>query len=308
MPHALNPSALLLRSSDRHASAWAPVSRAGRMASFLPEGLSIVGFAPIARYSKKDMSQAAPQSTTIERALENPPFGAVESACAAAPETHYALEASSNALLQQALAELAKAQRGSAVADRAFSTLYEATVDRVYSVVRRFLRDDHLCEEVVEEVYCQAWRDAATHDDTRGPVIAWLLMMARSRALDFLRKQRSSPIDYVDNIEEAADELAAEDPFSMAATAAEQGVVHEALLALKGPARQMVSLAFMRGLTHQEIADVLKLPLGTVKTTIRRALQQMRTAIETRAPEVASQYGAAALSALLVNQEIEHGL
>jgi RNA polymerase sigma factor (sigma-70 family) len=216
------------------------------------------------------------------------------------------IEAVSNERLAQALAVLSRAVKGSAEADRAFATLYEATVDRVYSVAQRFLRDDHLAEEVVEEVYCQAWRDAANHDATRGPVIAWLLVMTRSRALDLLRKLRNSPIEYSADAESMAQELASEDPFSMVASSAEQGVVHQALALLKGPARQMVSLAFMRGLTHQEISDTLQQPLGTVKTTIRRALQSMRSIIEQQAPQLAQQYSPQTVSALLRPQENDH--
>ena len=92
----------------------------------------------------------------------------------------------------------------------------------------------------------------------------------------------------------------------MLASSAEQGVVHQALAQLKGPARQMVSLAFMRGLTHQEISDTLQQPLGTVKTTIRRALQSMRGMIEQQAPQLARQYSPQMMSALLTPQENDH--
>ena len=69
---------------------------------------------------------------------------------------------------------------------------------------------------------------------------------------------------------------------------------------------QMVSLAFMRGLTHQEISDTLQQPLGTVKTTIRRALQSMRGIIEQQAPQLARQYSPQTMSALLTPQENDY--
>jgi RNA polymerase sigma factor (sigma-70 family) len=256
------------------------------------------------RYSDFVMPMTHTSPPTSSTSSPDMPLASPDASAPAVAETV------SNEQLAQALAVLSRAAKGSVEADRAFATLYEATVDRVYGVAQRFLRHDHLAEEVVEEVYCQAWRDAASHDASRGPVIAWLLVMARSRALDLLRKLRNSPIEYSADAEsmaqELASELASEDPFSMLASSAEQGVVHQALALLKGPARQMVSLAFMRGLTHQEISDTLHQPLGTVKTTIRRALQSMRSIIEQQAPQLAQQYSAQTVSALLTPQENDH--
>jgi RNA polymerase sigma factor (sigma-70 family) len=275
---ALNPKAAGLRSVD--------------IFTTMPLGAPLWDFR---RYSGFAMSLTNTSPMSLTPSLDSPD--------ALAPALTQEL---SNDQVVQALAVLSRAAKGSVEADRAFATLYEATVDRVYSVAQRFLRDDHLAEEVVEEVYCQAWRDAANHDASRGPVIAWLLVMARSRALDLLRKLRNSPIEYSADAESMAQELANEDPFAMVASSAEHGVVQQALALLKGPARQMVSLAFMRGLTHQEISDTLQQPLGTVKTTIRRALQSMRSIIEQQAPQLAQQYSAQTVSALLTPQENDH--
>jgi RNA polymerase sigma factor (sigma-70 family) len=287
-----NPSLLKVMRCEMN-PVWQLVRMQGIKAK--PQGLVVYARAmPLRRYSR--MSNLMPNAT--------PPDIAMPEHSAITPEQGTD-EFARNVLLLRALSELAAAPRGSARADAAFTAVYDASIDRVHSVVRRFVRDEHHAQEVVEDVYCQAWRDASMHDESRGPVMAWLLVMARSRALDFLRKQRSTPLDFVENIEDNAQALLADDPFDMVASSAEQGVVRDVLSELRGPARQMVSLAFMRGLTHQEIADVLRLPLGTVKTTIRRALLQMRSAIEARAPEVAQQFGMAALGAVLTSQNIQ---
>ena len=129
-------------------------------------------------------------------------------------------------------------------------------------------------------------RDAGVHaahfDPGRGSVLAWLLMMCRSRALDLLRQRRSraaaeaSASRFVEeDTESAPEELLRQ---AQACTA-----IHQALGTLSPLRRQLVALAFFRGLSHQEIARAVSLPIGTVKSHLRRSLQGMRAVLQAQA-------------------------
>lgn len=170
----------------------------------------------------------------------------------------------------------------------ALGALYDATVGRVYGLALRILRDEQGAEEVAEEVFFQVWRQAGRYDPARGRPLGWLLNLARSRALDQLRR-RDEALSHPDpttlHAEEAGGDLdfaetrESRDPQDLlAATEAHRGL-HRALAALEPVPRQMVALAFFRGLTHEEIAASTNLPLGTVKSHIRRALAALRAAL-----------------------------
>jgi len=157
----------------------------------------------------------------------------------------------------------------------ALAALYEATSARVYGFVHRFLRRPAWTEEVVEDIFWQVWRQAPRFDGRRGRALTWLFAMARSRAIDALRREQrfqSHPWTGLDGVDEPIDERAL-DLLELTRGATQ---LHEAVAALEPRARQLVALAFFRGLTHDEIACHTGMPLGSVKSTIRRALQRLR--------------------------------
>lgn len=161
--------------------------------------------------------------------------------------------------------------------ERAFAALYDATAARVHGLVLRVLRHGALAEEVVEDTFWQVWRQAPRFDAGRGRVITWLLAIARSRAIDAMRRDDRHEHAALpqDDLLDLVDERASAAPDLLDATRGADRV-HEALRTLDPRSRQLVALAFLRGLTHEEIADQAALPLGTVKSLIRRALQQLR--------------------------------
>jgi RNA polymerase sigma-70 factor (ECF subfamily) len=161
----------------------------------------------------------------------------------------------------------------------AFEALYDATSSRVFTFVQRITQNVALAEEAVEETFWQAWRQAPRFDAVRGKVVTWLLSMARSRAIDALRRDKRFAHDELpddDSIEGTDDAL----PHHLLDSARQGQALHAALAMLDAKSRQLVSLAFLRGLTHEEIAAQTALPLGTVKSLIRRSLQQMRQVLE----------------------------
>lgn len=162
----------------------------------------------------------------------------------------------------------------------ALERLYEATVGKVHALSRTILRDEADAEENTCQTYASAWAAANRYDPSRASVIGWLLLICRSRAIERLRRRRRVPatlaLEAVDEREfgevPAADDLL---------DALQRGTrVHEALETLSPERRRLVGLAFLRGLSHQEIATACQMPLGTVKSHLRRALLQLRATLE----------------------------
>ena len=152
----------------------------------------------------------------------------------------------------------------------ALAELYDRHSRLVYSLALRIIRDQGEAEDIVQEVFSQAWRQAGRYEARRGNVIAWLLNLTRSRAIDRLRGRQSRP-------EAASDSLLAIDIPDLTLPVDEQlslegraSRVRAAMKELSVLQRVAIELAFYEGLTHVEIAERLELPLGTVKTRIRQ--------------------------------------
>lgn len=160
----------------------------------------------------------------------------------------------------------------------ALGRLYDATCGRVHAVILRIVRRADLAEEVLADVYLQAWRDCHRYDAARGKVIAWLLIIGRTRSLDALRRadeafSHPTPEDFLSPEAMRSDE---DDPLGLLDAARGHDALHMALAGLSAVQRQLVALAFFKGLSHAEIAAHTRLPLGSVKTHIRKALLQLR--------------------------------
>ena len=164
--------------------------------------------------------------------------------------------------------------------ERALEELYEATVGKLYALASAILRSAEDTEEIVCETYAYAWTNAARFDAGRANVLGWLLMLCRSRALDRLRQRRAQAhaLDVVAMRE--TDSLGSDQPHDILSLMQRRSRVHAALSQLTPERRHLVSLAFLQGLSHQEIAAATSLPLGTVKSHVRRALAQLREALE----------------------------
>jgi len=161
----------------------------------------------------------------------------------------------------------------------AFARFYDAFSSAVYGLVRRVLRDPAPSEEVLQEVFWQVWRDAAQYDPRRGTPAAWLLMRAKTRAIDRLRSIRRREKTFVMPVDERvarSEDPAAENP---AVTAEGRGTIQGALARLPEPQRRVIELAFFEGLTQSEIAARLGEPLGTVKTRARLGLERLRAVL-----------------------------
>ena len=154
--------------------------------------------------------------------------------------------------------------------------LYDRHARPIYSLALRILGDATEAEDIVQEVFSQAWKQAARYSASRGAVGAWLMTLARSRAIDRLRAKRARPADLSD--ERVAGQLVdAGPPADSQVLSSEQVArVRAALDELPLLQRAAIELAYYEGLTHAEIADRLEQPLGTVKTRIRLAMLKLR--------------------------------
>lgn len=158
----------------------------------------------------------------------------------------------------------------------AVANLYDRHARAVYSLALRMLADAAEAEDVVQDVFTQAWRQAGLYDPSRAPVIGWLLVITRARSLDRLRARRSrialagvgpDPATVVDSSPRP----------DARAIGLEQGTrVRAALASLSAAQREAIELAYYKGLSQSDIAERLQEPLGTIKTRIRSGLIRLR--------------------------------
>lgn len=166
----------------------------------------------------------------------------------------------------------------------ALGALYDATESRVFAVALRVLRLEADAEEAAADAFHQAWEQAGRFDPTRGGALSWLLSIAWSRAVDRLRARRRRPEQplhpdgdhpaYTDD-----DALPAERLLDAVAAGS---AVHAALSTLGDPPRTPLALAFLDGLSHAEVAERTGMPLGTVKSHIRRGLAALKPLLQAR--------------------------
>jgi RNA polymerase sigma-70 factor (ECF subfamily) len=166
----------------------------------------------------------------------------------------------------------------------ALAELYDATVGKVHALVRSIVRNVDDAEEVTCDVYTQAWQTADQFDAARGSVMGWLLTIARSRALDALRRHRRREllVDDATSVHEVADPRTSMAPDYYLNLFQIGTVVHSAMSALPPDRRALVGMAFFDDLSHAEIASHTGLPLGTVKSNLRRALHTLRDSLYAR--------------------------
>ena len=156
--------------------------------------------------------------------------------------------------------------------------LYDGTLAYVHGLALRVTRDEDAAEDVVADTYLQAWQQAGRYDGERGTPLAWLLNMTRSRALDYLRRrgQVVSMDDEVHDEQRWPEDMAADDPLSLVMALQRDTALRAAIAALSPVAQRLLGLAFFQGLSHGEIATATGLPLGTVKSHLRRAQDSLR--------------------------------
>ncbi|MFP5487206.1 MAG: RNA polymerase sigma factor [Acidimicrobiia bacterium] len=166
--------------------------------------------------------------------------------------------------------------------DAAFATgeadlrsVYDEHGGLIYAICRKAL-DEHTAKDVTQEVFVSAWKSREQYDPERGALGAWLVGIAKRRIIDQLRSERR----HADRRAAEPTEHADPDGETDLGRTIDRMVVADALRALPDRPRQVITLAYLEGLTHHEITDRTGLPLGTVKSDIRRGLSRIRACLE----------------------------
>jgi len=172
----------------------------------------------------------------------------------------------------------------------ALSTLYDSTVARLYSLARSVLRCPLDSEEVVCDVYLFVWRNAHRYDAGRGGVMGWLAIITRSRSIDRLRQRRRAVSLDEDQASLVARYLGVDthSPEEYLEQFQANSRVLQVLALQTAVRRRLIALAFFDGLCHEEIANATGIPLGSVKSHIRRTLKIMRMNLETSSAKTPS--------------------
>ena len=162
--------------------------------------------------------------------------------------------------------------------EASLAELYEHTLSKVYSLALKITRRHDLAEEVAEDTYMQAWQEAARFDSGRGPTMAWLMMICRSRAIDALRR-----LDQAESHAEPEilnpDLSGGNSPLDILLVLERESDMRIAMTTLNPVQRQLIALAFFKGYTHEEIALQMCMPLGSVKSNIKRAQSKLKVAL-----------------------------
>jgi len=172
-------------------------------------------------------------------------------------------------------AELAKLMARSALGDQvAFAELYDLTARRIHGVVLRVLRSPEHAEEVTQEVYVEVWQQSARYTQIKGSVLAWIATMAHRRAVDRVRSV-SSEVNRDHRYAYQSLDPEVDRVWDSVAQRHDVDRVRQAMQSLTSIQRQALTLAYFDGMTQSQIAELLELPLGTVKTRIRDALKRL---------------------------------
>lgn len=157
----------------------------------------------------------------------------------------------------------------------AFRRLYDLSSRFVFGVVKAVLPDDAMAEDVAQEVYVTIWRRAGSFDADKGNPLAWMAAIARNRAIDRLRAERTRGfVSYSDEVPD----LASDEP-SVELTV-DALAVRRVLDDLKPEFREAILLTYFKGYTHTELAGIMNVPVGTAKSWVRRGLAALKEALD----------------------------
>jgi RNA polymerase sigma-70 factor (ECF subfamily) len=156
----------------------------------------------------------------------------------------------------------------------ALQALYERASPQLFAILLRILKRNEIAEEALQDVFLSVWRRAASYDAGKGPALAWLVTIARYRALDLIRSGAAALAQASPAIDEPTEPEAG--PPEQADLAEHAQRLEDCMSRLSPDQRQCIRLAYFDGLAHSEIASSVSSPIGTIKSWIRRGLTVLR--------------------------------
>ncbi|MER5324324.1 ECF RNA polymerase sigma factor SigK [Streptosporangium roseum] len=159
--------------------------------------------------------------------------------------------------------------------EQAFNRVYDLLAGPVFGLARRVVRDRAQAEEVAQEVLVEVWRTASRYDRTRGSALSWVMTMAHRRSVDRVRSAQASA-DREEKVSRMSGEVAYDQVSEVVTTRLEGERVRRCLGGLTDLQRQAVTLAYYGGYSYPEVAGLLRVPLGTIKTRMRDGLVRLR--------------------------------
>ena len=162
----------------------------------------------------------------------------------------------------------------------AFAAFYDASSRRVFGLTLKILGDLGSAEEAALDAYTYAWRNASRYDPSKGGALQWMLIVARSKAIDLLRarmrrRERERSLEWIEDLADPSP-----GPEALSSSSERCGKVRLALAGLPKEQREAIEIAYFAGLSHSELASVLDTPLGTVKSRIRNGLSSLRRQLD----------------------------
>jgi RNA polymerase sigma factor (sigma-70 family) len=155
----------------------------------------------------------------------------------------------------------------------AFSYLYDHYSGALYNIISQIVSDAELASDVMQEVFVNIWRKIDMYDAGKGRLFTWMLNIARNASIDTIRSKNYQNSRKNQSIQENVDVIR---PGDTTQIGVDTIGLRKVLEKLKGEQRTLIELAYFKGYTHEEIAELEQIPLGTVKTRIRNALIQLR--------------------------------
>lgn len=179
---------------------------------------------------------------------------------------------------------LAALLQGAAMGDRhALRQLYDQTATKLFGLALRITSRHDWAEDVVQESFVSIWHHAGDYRPHLAAPMTWMTAIVRNRALDCLRRQAAARTSQTVELDDSLGEWLADEaagPAELALASQQARALNQCLQRLEQPQRQAISLAYLKDMSHSELSEQLQVPLGTVKSWIRRGLERLRTCLE----------------------------
>ncbi len=162
---------------------------------------------------------------------------------------------------------------------QAYRRLYDATAPKLFAIALRILREESRAEDVLQDSFVNIWHGAGGYNAALAAPMTWLVTIVRNRSLDYIRRTDRLAVE-LDSELEATLESEQRGPVDLAINAQDATALGRCLKRLDAGQRQAIAFAYFQGLTHSELAGAMRIPIGTVKTWIRRGLEKMRRCLD----------------------------